>query len=122
MFKQTIVAAISPGRSAEQQVQSALSLAAAFRSDIHLLSVLNGGSHAEVPCWPSNAYTSLDPDISVVRSLARGEVALTIAGYADQTPSSMLIMNSREHGPWSGLWRPSVCDRVLRWTRRPVCI
>jgi nucleotide-binding universal stress UspA family protein len=51
-----------------------------------------------------------------------GDPAALIALHADARAADVIVMGTEPRSAWSRFWRPSVVDRVLRRTSRPVLV
>jgi nucleotide-binding universal stress UspA family protein len=118
-----ILAPVDLSRPAEDDVRYALSIATAFRADLHLAYILDSeSSHGLAPGWPADALNIADSEVDIHRAVLHGAIARTITEHANTLDADLVLMPSRRYGSWKRFWRKSVTDEVMQLSRRLVCV
>ncbi|MEO8098541.1 MAG: universal stress protein [Acidobacteriota bacterium] len=119
-FAQKILAPIDLSINSELPVAHAIRVADAMGAELTLLHVVdrNAEQRRGRVVWPSNAVCG--ESRAVHRLAIPGVPSETIVRYATFANADMLLMTSPNSRGWARYWKPSVTDKVMQSTPKPV--
>ena len=107
----------------EAQARYAIDVAKILRGDVTLLYVIDTASSrpARELEWPPIPTAALH-DCQIQRVTVCGPVAETVAGYAGDTNTGLIVLTSRRHVRWAQVWSKSKTSAIVADTRCPVSV